>query len=92
MAYLTLYPGDLKWSGTWRTLETMFNIFLIVLGVYILVAGTYVRHSLLSAWIRLTDYNRHPSSPSLTHIPRTSMARLSLVLVMPSDYKAVPVP
>jgi len=49
MAYLTLYPGHLKWEGTWRSLETNFNIFLIALGVYILVAGTYV--SLPSAHI-----------------------------------------
>ncbi|KAF7986703.1 hypothetical protein HWV62_20230 [Athelia sp. TMB] len=43
MAYLTLYPGALKWEGPWRTLETLFNYFLILLGLYILVAGTYVR-------------------------------------------------
>ncbi|KAF7986701.1 hypothetical protein HWV62_20226 [Athelia sp. TMB] len=41
MAYLTLYPGALKWEGPWRTLETLFNYFLILLGLYILVAGTY---------------------------------------------------
>lgn len=86
MAYLTLYPGHLKWSGIWRTLETTINIFLIAVGVYILVAGTYVRRGLLSE-LRLTVYNRHLSSPSLTHIPRTSSARLSLVPVTPSDRK-----
>ncbi|KZP23153.1 hypothetical protein FIBSPDRAFT_737831 [Athelia psychrophila] len=41
MAYLTLYPGALKWAGPARTLETLFNYFLILLGLYILVAGTY---------------------------------------------------
>ncbi|KZP22959.1 hypothetical protein FIBSPDRAFT_859162 [Athelia psychrophila] len=42
MAYLTLYPGALKWAGPARTLETLFNYFLILLGLYILVAGTYI--------------------------------------------------
>ncbi|KDQ07034.1 hypothetical protein BOTBODRAFT_181088 [Botryobasidium botryosum FD-172 SS1] len=42
MAYLTLYPGEKKWLGVGRSLETVFNWFLIVLGLYILVAGTYV--------------------------------------------------
>ncbi|EGN97583.1 hypothetical protein SERLA73DRAFT_184341 [Serpula lacrymans var. lacrymans S7.3] len=41
MAYLQLYPGAKRWSGPWRSLETVFNYFLIILGAYILVAGTY---------------------------------------------------
>lgn len=43
MAYLSLHPGKTKWDGTFRSLETLFNYFLILLGVYVLVAGTYVR-------------------------------------------------
>ena len=43
MAYLTLYPGSKKWAGPRRSLETAFNYFLIVFGLYILVAGTYVK-------------------------------------------------
>jgi len=42
MAYLTLYPGRQKWTGTGRVLETLLNYFLIIFGLYILVAGTYV--------------------------------------------------
>ncbi|KAJ7252974.1 transmembrane amino acid transporter protein-domain-containing protein [Mycena rebaudengoi] len=42
MAYLTLYPGKAKWSGPWRTIETLFNYFLIAFGLFILIAGTYV--------------------------------------------------
>ncbi|KAH7921683.1 hypothetical protein BV22DRAFT_1071856 [Leucogyrophana mollusca] len=41
MAYLQLYPRGKRWDGPWRAAETAFNYFLIVLGVYILVAGTY---------------------------------------------------
>lgn len=41
MAYLSLHPGKTKWDGTFRSLETLFNYFLILLGVYVLVAGTY---------------------------------------------------
>lgn len=43
MAYLTLYPGAKKWAGLGRSLETVFNYFLILFGAYVLVAGTYVR-------------------------------------------------
>ncbi|KII84890.1 hypothetical protein PLICRDRAFT_57399 [Plicaturopsis crispa FD-325 SS-3] len=42
MAYLTLYPRATRWSGPWRSAETLANYFLIVLGIYILGAGTYV--------------------------------------------------
>jgi hypothetical protein len=43
MAYLILYPGQEKWNGKWRTAETLLNYFLILFGLYMLVAGTYVR-------------------------------------------------
>lgn len=57
MAYMTLYPGQLKWAGVWRTSETLFNFFLIALGFYILVAGTYVRpHPYSRPNARLTDF------------------------------------
>ncbi|EPQ53016.1 neutral amino acid permease [Gloeophyllum trabeum ATCC 11539] len=42
MAYLTFYPGASKWAGPWRTAETLLNYFLILVGLYMLVAGTYV--------------------------------------------------
>ncbi|KAK7013729.1 kinase domain-containing protein [Favolaschia claudopus] len=42
MAYMMLYPGKSKWAGPKRSLETLFNYFLIVFGLYILIAGTYV--------------------------------------------------
>jgi hypothetical protein len=42
MAYLSLYPGQEKWNGTLRTLETLLNYFFIVLGLYVTIAGTYV--------------------------------------------------
>jgi hypothetical protein len=43
MAYLSLYPGKEKWATPLRSLETLVNYFLILLGAYVLVAGTYVR-------------------------------------------------
>ncbi|KZS95173.1 hypothetical protein SISNIDRAFT_439216 [Sistotremastrum niveocremeum HHB9708] len=42
MAYLTLYPGERKWKGFWRSSETVLNYSLIVIGLFILIAGTYV--------------------------------------------------
>jgi hypothetical protein len=42
MAYLTLYPGARKWASPLRSLETLWNYFLIIVGLYMLVAGTYV--------------------------------------------------
>jgi len=42
MAYLILYPGKTRWDGPWRSFETLINYFLIALGLFILVAGTYV--------------------------------------------------
>ncbi|KIJ62406.1 hypothetical protein HYDPIDRAFT_94458 [Hydnomerulius pinastri MD-312] len=42
MAYLQLYPRVKRWESTWRSVETAFNYFLILLGFYVLIAGTYV--------------------------------------------------
>ena len=42
MAYLTLYPGAKKWTGIWRSSETVLNYGIILFGFYILVAGSYV--------------------------------------------------
>jgi hypothetical protein len=42
MAYLILYPGKTRWAGRRRTIETLFNYFLIAFGLYIFFAGTYV--------------------------------------------------
>ena len=41
MAYLTLYPGAKKWAGPWRSAETLLNYFIILVGAFILVGGTY---------------------------------------------------
>ncbi|KAL6301470.1 transmembrane amino acid transporter protein-domain-containing protein [Sparassis latifolia] len=41
MAYLRMHPGPKRWAGPWRSLETLVNYFLILLGAYIFVAGTY---------------------------------------------------
>jgi hypothetical protein len=43
MAYLTLYPGATRWAGPWRSAETLLNYFWIAFGLYVLIAGTYVR-------------------------------------------------
>jgi len=43
MCYLLLYPGAKRWAGLRRSIETVINYALIVVGAYILVAGTYVR-------------------------------------------------
>ncbi|KZO95842.1 hypothetical protein CALVIDRAFT_549934 [Calocera viscosa TUFC12733] len=51
MAYLTLYPGTTRWRGYGRIMETLLNYFLIVFGLYILIAGTYV-----SVQSIITDY------------------------------------
>ncbi|KAI0065079.1 hypothetical protein BV25DRAFT_1906208 [Artomyces pyxidatus] len=42
LAYLSFYPGAKKWASPGRSLETILNYVLIVFGVYMLVAGTYV--------------------------------------------------
>ncbi|KAF5345039.1 hypothetical protein D9758_010420 [Tetrapyrgos nigripes] len=42
MAYLSLYPGKERWRGPLRSAETLMNYFFILLGFYILIAGTYV--------------------------------------------------
>ncbi|KAG5643997.1 hypothetical protein DXG03_009287 [Asterophora parasitica] len=47
MAYLHLHPGNKKWDGPLKSLETLLNYSFILLGVYILVAGTYVRFPFL---------------------------------------------
>ncbi|KAF4565328.1 amino acid/polyamine transporter 2 family protein [Pleurotus pulmonarius] len=42
LAYLTLHPPASRWKGLSRTIETLFNYGLIIFGVYVLGAGTYV--------------------------------------------------
>ncbi|KAJ7659145.1 transmembrane amino acid transporter protein-domain-containing protein [Mycena polygramma] len=42
MCYLILYPPSERWSGPWRSAETLLNYGLIVFGLYMTVAGTYV--------------------------------------------------
>ncbi|KAJ7458750.1 transmembrane amino acid transporter protein-domain-containing protein [Mycena galericulata] len=42
MAYLILYPAPERWNGKWRSAETLLNYFLILFGLYMTVAGTYV--------------------------------------------------
>ncbi|KAJ7222941.1 transmembrane amino acid transporter protein-domain-containing protein [Mycena rebaudengoi] len=41
MAYLLLHPGQTRWAGPLRSFETLVNYFLIALGFFMLVAGTY---------------------------------------------------
>lgn len=43
MSYMVLYPGRSKWANYWRIAETLVNYLLILIGLYILGAGTYVR-------------------------------------------------
>lgn len=40
---MVLYPGRLKWANYWRIAETLVNYLLILIGLYILGAGSYVR-------------------------------------------------
>ncbi|KAJ8091719.1 hypothetical protein PM082_020954 [Marasmius tenuissimus] len=42
LAYFELNPGKKRWSGVSKTVQTIVNYFFILLGLYILVAGTYV--------------------------------------------------
>ncbi|KAJ7785436.1 hypothetical protein B0H14DRAFT_2958689 [Mycena olivaceomarginata] len=42
MCYLILYPPSERWSSMWRSAETLLNYFLILFGLYMTVAGTYV--------------------------------------------------
>ncbi|KAJ7579073.1 transmembrane amino acid transporter protein-domain-containing protein [Mycena floridula] len=42
MAYLQMTPGSKRWSSPLRIFETLVNYFFILLGGYVLVAGTYV--------------------------------------------------
>ncbi|KAH7908151.1 transmembrane amino acid transporter protein-domain-containing protein [Hygrophoropsis aurantiaca] len=41
LAYLQLYPRSTRWSTPLRAAETVFNYFLILLGAYVLIAGSY---------------------------------------------------
>ncbi|KAJ7632115.1 transmembrane amino acid transporter protein-domain-containing protein [Roridomyces roridus] len=41
MAYLLLYPSNVRWDGPWRSLETLLNYFFIVFGFFMLVGGTH---------------------------------------------------
>ncbi|KAM5545046.1 hypothetical protein V8D89_001157 [Ganoderma adspersum] len=41
LAYLTLYPGKTRWAGPWRSAQTALNYFIILVGAFILVGGTY---------------------------------------------------
>ncbi|TBU40729.1 transmembrane amino acid transporter protein-domain-containing protein [Dichomitus squalens] len=41
LAYMTLYPGKERWAGLWRSLQTALNYFIILVGIFIMVAGTY---------------------------------------------------
>ncbi|KAJ7843257.1 transmembrane amino acid transporter protein-domain-containing protein [Mycena leptocephala] len=41
MAYFMLYQTSERWGGARRNAETLLNYFLIFLGYYILIAGTY---------------------------------------------------
>ncbi|KAI1784526.1 transmembrane amino acid transporter protein-domain-containing protein [Ganoderma leucocontextum] len=41
LAYLTLYPGKARWAGAWRSAQTLLNYFIILVGAFILVGGTY---------------------------------------------------
>ncbi|KAK7047771.1 hypothetical protein VNI00_006099 [Paramarasmius palmivorus] len=42
MAYLELNPGKKRWESTSKSIQTVVNYFFILLGLYVLVAGTYV--------------------------------------------------
>ncbi|KAK1232882.1 hypothetical protein PQX77_003995 [Marasmius sp. AFHP31] len=42
LAYFQLNPGKKRWNGVSKTVQTIVNYFFILLGLYILVAGTYV--------------------------------------------------
>lgn len=42
MAYLTLNPGTKKWATPLRSLETLINYGLILLGIFVLGPGVYV--------------------------------------------------
>ncbi|KAJ3876405.1 transmembrane amino acid transporter protein-domain-containing protein [Lentinula edodes] len=42
LAYLILYPCNKRWNGFGRSVETLLNYFLVLFGLYILIAGTYV--------------------------------------------------
>ncbi|KAF7305136.1 Protein kinase domain-containing protein [Mycena kentingensis (nom. inval.)] len=41
MAYLILYPKDVRWNGALRSAETVLSYFLIAFGMFMLVGGTY---------------------------------------------------
>ncbi|KAL1663023.1 transmembrane amino acid transporter protein-domain-containing protein [Schizophyllum commune] len=41
LAYFTLHPGAKKWDGPIKSIESIINYGLILIGVYIIGAGTY---------------------------------------------------
>ena len=42
LAYFTLHQGAKKWDGPIKSIESIINYGLILIGVYIIGAGTYV--------------------------------------------------
>uniref|UniRef100_A0A0W0F1G1 Amino acid transporter transmembrane domain-containing protein n=1 Tax=Moniliophthora roreri TaxID=221103 RepID=A0A0W0F1G1_MONRR len=42
MAYFELNPGKKRWESVSKIIQSIVNYFFILLGIYILVAGTYV--------------------------------------------------
>lgn len=59
MAYLSLHPGQERWNGPMKTLETLMNYAFILIGIYVTVAGTYVR-----PWLNF---------PSIANIPHVDI-------------------
>ncbi|KAG6852968.1 hypothetical protein C0991_007811 [Blastosporella zonata] len=43
MAYFYLNPGQKKWNGALKSMETIMNYFIFALGIFILIGGLYVR-------------------------------------------------
>ena len=56
MAYLTLYPGKTRWAGAWRSARTLLNYFIILVGAFILVGGTYASVQSIVDSYRKSEY------------------------------------
>ncbi|KAJ3539772.1 hypothetical protein NM688_g6317 [Phlebia brevispora] len=69
MAYLTFYPGAKKWAGFWRSFETLLNYAIILLGFYVLVAGTYT--SVKSIIIDFNGQKVFSCRPTMVPAPNT---------------------
>lgn len=82
MAYLTLNPGPKKWATPLRSLETLINYGLIVLGIFVLGPGVYVSRNFPTWYCLFKTLCRSRCNPLSTVIARILWGLRLVVRVM----------